>query len=218
MLKREVIIPHSMPATVTAVAEARFGRRESALSDRSPREISHHTALMIAVRDRRDRDAFAALFDHFAPRLKSMLLRWGATPTDAEDIAQEVLVTLWHKAHLFDARRAQVSTWLYQVARNRQIDRARRANRPLPEELPASSEDVRDVADVVGFEEEVEALRRAIAALPVGQREMIEHAYLSDTTQADISDRTGLPLGTVKSRIRLALGKLRHELKHLRQS
>jgi RNA polymerase sigma-70 factor (ECF subfamily) len=201
-----------------AVTGARCGWRERALSDEPGREINHHTALMLAVRDRRDREAFAALFDHFAPRLKSMLMRSGATSADAEDIAQEALVTLWQKAHLFDARRAQVSSWLYQIARNRHVDRQRKASRPVPEEIHASGEDVRDVADVIGFENEVEALRRALAALSEGQREIIDRAYVGDASQTEISAATGLPLGTVKSRIRSALEKLRHELKHLRPS
>jgi RNA polymerase sigma-70 factor (ECF subfamily) len=145
-------------------------------------------------------------------------MRSGATAADAEDVAQEALVTLWQKAHLFDARRAQVSSWLYQIARNRHVDRLRKASRPVPEEIHASGEDVRDMAEVIGFETEVEELRRAMAALPEGQREMIDRAYMGDASQAEISAATGLPLGTEKSRIRLALEKLRHELKHLRQS
>jgi RNA polymerase sigma-70 factor, ECF subfamily len=218
MLKRADIAPF-LPASVSSgVKEAHFGPKGRALSDRTGREVSHQTTLMIDVRDRRDRDAFAKLFDHFAPRLKTMLMRSGASPAEAEDIVQEAMVTLWHKAHLFDARRAQVSAWLYQIARNRQIDRARKWSRPIPDELLSTGEDVRDLAEIVGFEEEVDALRQAIATLPRSQREMIEQAYLGDTTQSEISDRTGLPLGTVKSRIRLALEKLRHELKYLRQS
>jgi RNA polymerase sigma-70 factor (ECF subfamily) len=88
----------------------------------------------------------------------------------------------------------------------------------VPEDIHASGEDVRDVADVIGFETEVEALRRALAALSEGQREIIDRAYVGDASQMEISAATGLPLGTVKSRIRLALEKLRHELKHLRPS
>lgn len=197
---------------------ARHGRKERALSSLPRREISHHTKLMLAVRDRRDRDAFGALFDHFAPRLKTMLLRSGAGATEAEDIAQEAMVTLWQKAHLFDARRAQVSSWIYQIARNRHIDRVRKASRPVPEDIHSSGEDVRDQAEILSLEEEVGALRKAIACLPTDQREVIERAYLGDASQSEISDATGLPLGTVKSRIRIALEKLRHELKHLRQS
>lgn len=208
-----------MPGTASkTVTGAHCGPKERALSDRPLREISRHTALMIAVRDRRDREAFEALFDHFAPRLKAMLMRSGATPADAEDIAQDALVTLWRKAHLFDARRAQVSAWLYQIARNRHVDRMRKARRPVPEDVHASGEDVRDAAEVIGFQEEVDALRRAMAALSEEQRDIVQRAYMGDASQTDISHSTGLPLGTVKSRIRLALGKLRHELRHLRPS
>lgn len=200
------------------ITRSREGRREHALSTLPRREISHQTTLMLAVRDRRDRDAFGALFDHYAPRLKTMLLRTGANETDAEDIAQEAMITLWQKAHLFDARRAQVSSWLYQIARNRHIDRVRKNSRPVPEDLYASGEDVRDQAEILSLEEEVGALRQALAALPADQREIIERAYMGDATQSEISAAAGLPLGTVKSRVRIALEKLRRELKHLRQS
>lgn len=200
------------------VMGARQERKQRVLSSLPREEISHHTALMLAVRDRRDRDAFGELFDHFAPRLKSMLMRSGANASDAEEIAQEAMVTLWHKAHLFDARRAQVSAWVYQIARNRHIDRVRKVGRPVPEEIHASGEDVRDQAEILALEQEVGALRKALAVLPADQREMIERAYMGDATQSEISDATGLPLGTVKSRIRIGLEKLRRELNHLRQS
>ncbi|QDY70716.1 sigma-70 family RNA polymerase sigma factor (plasmid) [Qingshengfaniella alkalisoli] len=173
---------------------------------------------MIAIRDRRDKAAFAELFDHFAPRLKSVLVRNGASDTEAEDIIQDAMLTLWQKAHLFDARRAQVSTWIYQIARNRQIDRLRKTTRPIPADLFTSGEDTNQQDDIFALEQEADALRRALAELPVKQKEILEKAYFSDATHAEIREDTGLPLGTIKSRIRLGLDRLRHELKHLRPS
>ena len=88
---------------------------------------SEHAALVASVAQRRDRDAFAVLFDYYSPRLNAYLLRLGADRTSAEDITQEVMVTLWHKADLFDSSKSSLGTWLYRVARNRRIDIARRA-------------------------------------------------------------------------------------------
>lgn len=92
-------------------------------------QISQQTLWMIAVRDNRDKAAFAALFDHFAPRLKGFIMRTGTGSGQAEEIVQEVMLTVWHKASLFDPERAQVSSWIYQIARNRQIDKIRKENR-----------------------------------------------------------------------------------------
>ena len=92
-------------------------------------------ALMVRVRDHQDRAAFADLFRHFAPRVKAFLMKSGAGATLAEECAQDVMATLWQKAHLFDPARASVSTWVYTIARNRRIDALRKARRAEPEEL-----------------------------------------------------------------------------------
>ena len=97
-------------------------------------QISPLTTSMLAVRDRRDRAAFAELFDHFAPRLKGFIMRSGTPSGQAEEIVQEVMLTVWRKAAQFDPQRAQVSAWIYQIARNRQIDLIRKERRPLPED------------------------------------------------------------------------------------
>lgn len=172
---------------------------------------------MIAVRDNRDREAFSALFDHFAPRLKGFLIRSGAPAHQVEEIVQEVMLTVWRKAALFDPHRAQVSAWIYQIARNRNIDVARKENRPMPEELKEDPGTEPDASQILGLEQETDRLKRALATLNPGQREMIEKAYLGELTHQEISATTGLPLGTIKSRIRLGLERLRHELKDLTQ-
>lgn len=176
--------------------------------------VSQETEWMLAVRDRRDRVAFARLFDHFAPRLKGMLCRTGMSQSEAEDIAQDVLLTVWRKAALFDPTRAGASAWIYQIARNRQVDVVRRERRPLPEELrPLDHETPEDAAQILALEQETQALRVALGRLGPAQREMVERAYLGELSHSEISQQTGLPLGTIKSRIRLGLEKLRHELK-----
>lgn len=180
---------------------------------------SEETKLMLAVRDNRDKRAFAKLFDHFGPRLKGVAMRSGLSSGQAEDMVQDVMLTLWRKAHLFDPARAQVSSWLYQIARNRQIDIVRKENRPLPEALKAPDEETEeDAAQVLALEQEVTALREALAKLKPAQREMVEKAYLGEKSHTDIEAETGLPLGTIKSRIRLGLEKLRHELSEIRKT
>lgn len=181
-----------------------------------PSEISRETECMLAVRDRRDRAAFAELFDHFAPRLKGFIMRTGTGAGQAEEIVQDVMLTLWHKAEQFDPARAQVSAWIYQIARNRQIDVARKANRPLPEELAEDPGAEPDAAQVLAVEQETQKLKQALAKLKHDQREIIEQAYMGELTHQEISARTGLPLGTIKSRIRLGLERLRHDLKDMR--
>ncbi|WP_238114086.1 sigma-70 family RNA polymerase sigma factor [Yoonia sp. I 8.24] len=171
---------------------------------------------MIAVRNDRDRDAFAQLFDHFAPRLKGFIMRSGTGSGQAEEIVQEVMLTVWRKADQFDPERAQVSAWIYQITRNRQIDVIRKENKPLPEELGEDPSAEPDASQILAVEQEAGQLKNALGRLKPDQREMIEKAYLGELTHQEISTQTGLPLGTIKSRIRLGLEKLRHELKELR--
>lgn len=170
------------------------------------------SGLMIKVRDDRDRAAFAALFGHFAPRVKYFLMKAGSTAPVAEDCAQDVMATVWAKAAQFDPARASVATWIFTIARNRRIDVARRDRRPEPEELDWMGEDEPDQADVYAAAEETRALSSALSELPEKQRALIQRAYYGDLTHSEIAAETGLPLGTIKSRIRLALDKLRLKL------
>jgi RNA polymerase sigma-70 factor (ECF subfamily) len=167
---------------------------------------------IIAVRDAKDTAAFAELFAHFGPRVKSFLMKSGASPDMAEECTQEVMVTLWRKAHLFDPAKASVSTWIFTIARNRKIDLLRKQRRVEPEDLPWGPEPDPDQADAIGLQQETEILGQAIAALPEKQRMLIEKAYYGELTHSEIAAQTGLPLGTIKSRIRLALDRLRHAI------
>ncbi len=182
----------------------------------SPASYSDQTIWMLAVRDKRDRAAFGALFDHFAPRLKGFVMRGGVGSGEAEEIVQEVMLAVWRKADQFDPHRAQVSAWIYQIARNRQIDLIRKERRPVPEELAEDPESEPDASQIIGVEQEADRLRAALSKLKPDQRDVIEKAYLGELSHSEISEQTGLPLGTIKSRIRLGLDRLRHELKELR--
>ncbi|WP_425501610.1 sigma-70 family RNA polymerase sigma factor [Parasulfitobacter algicola] len=168
---------------------------------------------MIRIRETKDQAAFAALFQHFAPRVKSFLMKSGASEPLAEEVTQEAMATLWHKADLFDPTRASVSTWIFTIARNRKIDALRKQRRPEPEDLTWGPEAEPDQEDVVVLQQETEQLGIALAGLPEKQRELIERAYFGDLSHSEIAEQTGLPLGTIKSRIRLALERMRHAMK-----
>lgn len=169
------------------------------------------TALLIRVRDGRDKAAFALLFRHFAPRIKAFLMKSGATDALAEEFAQDVMATLWQKAPLFDPARASVATWVFTIARNRRIDALRRL-RPEPEDLPWGPEPDLGQEDALVLQQETRRLGDAIALLPPKQRDLIERAYFGDLSHTEIAQETGLPLGTIKSRIRLALDRLRQQM------
>ena len=170
-------------------------------------------AVLLAVRDHADRAAFAQLFGHFAPRVKGFLMKSGASAAVAEDCAQDVMATLWQKAHLYNPAKASVSTWVFTIARNRRIDILRKSRRPEPEDLDwGSGEDEPDQAEVYEAQEDARELGKALKALPEQQRNLIERAYWGDRTQGELAVETGLPLGTIKSRIRLALDRLRREM------
>ncbi|WP_246088649.1 sigma-70 family RNA polymerase sigma factor [Phreatobacter stygius] len=169
---------------------------------------------MDAVARKRDRQAFSALFDHFAPRLIAHLMRLGADPATAEELTQEAMTTLWHKASLFDRSKSSVATWLYRVARNRRIDVLRRdrsdcidINEPM---LMPSAEP--DMDDAISLAHREETVRAALAHLPEEQLSLVRLAFFEGMSHSEIAGQLHLPLGTVKSRIRLAFTRLRRTL------
>jgi len=170
-------------------------------------------AEMQAIRDRQDQVAFAAVFQHFAPRVKAFLMKSGADAALAEETTQEVMATLWTKAHMFDPGRASVATWIFTIARNRSIDALRKKRRPEPEDLPWGPEAEPDQEQSMALQQESRQLAQALSELPEKQRVLIERAYFGDLSHSEIAAETGLPLGTIKSRIRLALDRLRHAMK-----
>lgn len=180
--------------------------------DTTQKNSAPWVAEMRRVRDAQDRAAFAALFDHFAPRVKAFLIKSGAEPSVAEDCAQDVMVTVWRKAHLFDPTRASVATWIFTIARNRRIDLLRRDRRPEPEDLTWGPEPEPDQEDILELQQATDRLSAAMATLPEKQKALIEQAYFGDLSHREIADLTGIPLGTIKSRIRLALDRLRHAM------
>jgi RNA polymerase sigma factor (sigma-70 family) len=178
-------------------------------SDRSALEWSKDLEL---IKTNKSEAAFARLFYHFAPRVKAFLIKSGADVGLAEECAQEVMVTVWNKAHLFDPSRASASTWIFTIARNKKIDALRKQLRPTPDDLGWGPEHEPDQEEMVGLQQETEKLGQAIAKLPDKQRVLVERAYFEEMSHNEIAEATGLPLGTIKSRIRLALERLRHAM------
>ena len=177
-------------------------------------ERTRFADLLVAVAELQDRDAFAELFAYYAPRVKSYLLRLGADSALAEEIAQDVMVTVWRKAGLFDRAQASVSTWIFRIARNRRIDLFRRSKRPEldPEEemiLPSGVE--APDARIEAMETEAR-VRAAMKDLPEEQVLLLKLAFYEGLSHSEIAARLGAPLGTVKSRIRLAFAKMKVRL------
>lgn len=176
----------------------------------SPEQSRRLEALVLAIARHRDRSAFIELFGHFAPRLKAFMLRGGADPETAEEIVQEAMITVWNKAEQFDPARAALSTWIFTIARNKRIDMLRRQVRPEIDPLDLAVIGQEPAADArLALAQASADLRGSIALLPAEQRQVLHLAFFEDKSHGDISAELGLPLGTVKSRIRLALARLR---------
>lgn len=171
-------------------------------------------ALAARVATARDRAAFTRLFDHFAPRINGYLQRLGLEAAQAEELTQEVMVVLWHKAGLFDPRKSSLSTWLFRVARNRRIDAGRRERTRMfdPADPIFQPEGEAPVDGAFDAQRRDERIRIAMNDLPAEQLELVRYAFFLGLTHSEIAERTGLPLGTVKSRIRLAFARLRKAL------
>jgi RNA polymerase sigma-70 factor, ECF subfamily len=172
-------------------------------------------ALVSLVAASADRRAFATLFNYFAPRLRSYCARQGVPADVAEELVQETMLVLWRKAASFDSAKAQVSTWLFTIIRNKRIDRLRRENRPelTADDFAIFAQDETGADDAVEAQDDVARIALALETLPLEQRSMMTKAFFEDKSHSDIASETGLPLGTVKSRIRLALARLKIAIK-----
>jgi RNA polymerase sigma-70 factor (ECF subfamily) len=172
--------------------------------------------LMSRVVTSADRDAFNALAVHYAPRLKAWLMHRGEGDSTSEDIVQDVLTAVWQKAESFDSTKASFSTWVYRMTRNRWIDHKRKHDRLQPT-APSDMINLVDEPDDslhAGLEEAeaAQAVRDALATLPPEQKQMLYLAFFEGLSHSAIAERTGIAIGTVKSRIRAPLKKLRTTL------
>jgi RNA polymerase sigma-70 factor, ECF subfamily len=184
---------------------------EKTKSPLSPASQVDFGALLALVAKSRDRVAFSQLFDHFGPRLKSFMMRKGASPELAEDLVQETMIAVWTKASQYAPERGAASTWVFTIARNLRIDRLRRESSAFFVDLEgfdAPSETSSDDENLNRSQED-DHVSRALDQIPPEQRELLILSYVEDVPQVMIAQRLKLPLGTVKSRMRLAYRRLR---------
>lgn len=182
------------------------------MPDSSIQEHRAELARLIVAVGRKDREAFASLFEYFAPRVKTMLVRTGLTDQRAEDLAQDTMLAVWSKAHLFDPAGAGPSAWIYTIARNIRIDVLRREQRVQRVEGEAMQqpevEQTLPDAQLLSSQGE-ETIRFALAGLSEEQLKVVTFSFFENKPHPEIAQALGIPLGTVKSRLRLAMKRLR---------
>lgn len=185
--------------------------RENASAEAAERERVRDLEL---VATNRDRVAFRRLFEYYGPRVKAYLRRLGTDEDAAEDLTQEVFVSIWRRAEQFDPNKASVGTWVFTIARNKRIDALRRDRAPaLETDDPELEIDPAPRGDAVAELNRMSALvMRAVETLPEEQKRLLKIFYFEEKPHSAIAEELGLPLGTVKSRLRLALAKLRAAL------
>ncbi len=207
------------PSSTFGAAER--GRRRAAVSSIAMKEESPTadtpegaSRLMEAIAAEQDRDAFATLFAHFAPRVKAYMLKLGTEGSLADELAQETLLTVWRKAGQFDRSKASPSTWIFTIARNLRIDAFRKINRPeLDPEDPALVPEADEAADDrISRLERAGLVREALKDLNPEQAEVVRLSFFEDKSHSVIAEELDIPLGTVKSRLRLAFGRIRNAI------
>jgi RNA polymerase sigma-70 factor (ECF subfamily) len=180
----------------------------------SETQRDHFSDLMERVALTKDKAAYSEIYGYYGPRVKAYLMRLGADDPLAEELAQDVMVIVWRKAELFDRTQASVSTWLFRIARNKRIDAIRRTKKPeldpndplLLPSAPVAADNAMSGAQRDQF------VRDAMVDLPDEQKALLQQAFYQGMTHREIAERSGTPLGTVKSRLRLAFLKLRAKL------
>ena len=180
----------------------------------SAKNREEHVALMEAIVKRRSRDAFADLFNQFAPKLKAYYRKGGVELTLAEDLAQETMLSVWRHAAKFSAVAGSPSTWIFTIARNALIDHVRRQkSRQGDLKDPSLQPPPVEIADdLVDAQQRYRSLKAGLGKLPKEQAKILKMAFFDHKAHSEIAAETGLPLGTVKSRIRLAMQRLKDDL------
>lgn len=198
---------------VLAMASARHDRRTTVTQS-----TIRMAEFLQRIAEKSDAEAFRQLFDLYAPRVKAYMMRHGADANTAEELSQETLLTVWRKAGLYSGDKGSATTWIFTIARNLRIDRLRKEVpwQELPDghEEEASSDALPDEA--ASERERRERVQAALAELPADQHEVVSLSYIEGLSHSEIADRLGLPLGTVKSRMRLAYQKVREAVEDLK--
>ena len=197
------------------MAELKLGNKaqNDAISAIEPSAMPDFNDLLCAVGKSKDKDAFIQLFEHFAPRIKSFLIKGGANPETADELAQETMLIIWNKAESYDPRQAAASTWIFTIARNKRIDALRKTKRhdPNPSDPLLLEDDGPGPRQNLIQNDNARVIADALTKLPEEQAMLIRKSFFEDKSHAVIAEETGIPLGTVKSRIRLALERLRKQ-------
>ena len=171
-------------------------------------------AALANVAENQDIASFKEIFDYFSPRLKSFLMRSGADEAIAEEIIQETMTIIWTKADYYDPKVASPSTWIYTIARNKKIDILRKSRKAILEDIDtAILHPVESKADEnIEHDQKFEMIAQYLDDLPEDQLNLLKMNFFEEKSHGEISEITKIPLGTVKSRIRLALEKIRGKL------
>lgn len=169
-------------------------------------------ALIRAIAEAADRSAFIVLFDFYAPRIKAQAMRFGLPAEAAEDVAQDTMLSVWRRAGQFDAERGSASAWVFAIATNARIDRMRR-DKHIAWSVPIDDDSPLLTTDPVEGGADARRIGRCVEALPEDQRRIVHLSFFADLPHSEIARRLDIPLGTVKSRVRLAIGKLRQALR-----
>ena len=204
-LTRPIRSRRSRPGPVWIRAQRFAGER--------PKATVEWAELIGRVAAHGDRDAFKLLFEHFAPRVKGFLVKTGMSADAAEEIAQNTLLTVWRKAGQFDATSAGAAAWIFTIARNLRIDAGRRAARQAKATRNAEQDETPEAAEspetVMTRRDDVSRVAAALLRLSEDQSTVIRMSFIEERPHGEIAERLGIPLGTVKSRIRLAMNRLK---------
>ena len=216
-------LPHVIPDAIVAEVPKAFkptmkkkpGVQSGANASGKNADMKQMADCIRAIADTRDRKAFEDLFRFYAPRLKAVLMKGGAGPQEAEEVMQEAMVLVWRKAEQFDPSKASASTWIYTIARNRRIDLLRREKRPALDPEDPFFHDVSASPDgEQAYTENQRAgiIREYMKTLPEEQLLLVQKAFYEEMTHQAIAAELDMPLGTVKSRLRIAMRRLREQL------
>ena len=169
---------------------------------------------IVAVAESRDRKAFKQLFNYFAPRIKGFCQNNGSTADRADEVVQEAFVNVWRKASLFDPKKASAGAWIFAIARNSRIDLIRKENRPEADTTDPFFDQNEPESPLAGLETERKSkiIRNFVKDLPAEQQQVLKLAFFEEKAHSEVAEELGIPLGTVKSRIRLAFKRIRSEL------
>ena len=211
---RRLFTPHASVVNTHLVQAGTMAFHGDIMPEPLFRAGSSFEDLIVAIGARQDRSAFAALFAHFAPRVKAYLVRTGTDSSGADELTQEVMLLVWRKAARYDPAQANAATWIFTIARNLRIDRLRgdkRATQYAPLEM-AGPEAPERPDDLLNTSERDERVRAALSQLSQEQIRVVQLSFFEGRPHGDIAALLNLPLGTVKSRVRLAMTRLRNLL------